>query len=127
MKTDKQKVASITIGVVALIIIVIGLSWFGSKPGKYDDFAICLSESGAKFYGAFWCPHCKEQKAYFGSSQKFLPYIECSTPDRQSQLQVCQDQEIQSYPTWKFDGDVTRPGTMSLEDLAEQTGCELPA
>ena len=34
-------------------------------PGKYDGFAQCLKDKGATFYGAFWCPHCKAQKALF--------------------------------------------------------------
>jgi hypothetical protein len=24
-----------------------------------DDFAKCIKDSGAMFYGAFWCPHCQ--------------------------------------------------------------------
>jgi len=36
-----------------------------------------LSASGAKFYGAYWCPHCADQKAMFGQAAALLPYIEC--------------------------------------------------
>ena len=71
-------------------------------PGKYDTFATCLKDKGANFYGAFWCPHCQAQKKLFGSSVKFLPYIECSTPDASSQTQICTDKKIESYPTWVF-------------------------
>jgi thiol-disulfide isomerase/thioredoxin len=36
--------------------------WVYTSPGKYDEFAKCLTDNGAKFYGAFWCPHCQAQK-----------------------------------------------------------------
>lgn len=37
-----------------------------------------LKEAGAKFYGAFWCSHCQDQKVAFGKeAQMDLPYIEC--------------------------------------------------
>lgn len=126
--TGKSNIAAIMGFVVILVVIIAGLFWLGNKPSKYDDFALCLQEKGAKFYGAFWCPHCKEQKSNFGTSQRLIPYIECSTTDRQGQLQVCQDEEITNYPTWKFnDGGVVRTGVLSMEELAELSGCELPA
>ncbi|MFI5205343.1 MAG: hypothetical protein ACHQVK_00215, partial [Candidatus Paceibacterales bacterium] len=67
-----------------------------------DDFAKCIKASGATFYGAFWCPHCKAQKDLFGSSVQYLPYVECSTPDGNSQLPVCTNAGVTVYPTWQF-------------------------
>lgn len=96
-----------------------------SVEGNYDEFAQCIADSGATFYGAFWCPHCLEQKELFGASQKNLPYVECSTPDRRGQLQVCIDAGIQSYPTWEFADGERQTGVVSLEMLAEKTSCEL--
>ncbi|MEK6827042.1 MAG: hypothetical protein AABX99_00990, partial [Nanoarchaeota archaeon] len=58
-------------------------------PGKYDQFAQCLKDKGAVFYGAFWCSHCIAQKKLFGSSAKLLPYVECSTADASGQAQIC--------------------------------------
>ena len=99
-----------------------------SQPGIYDEFAQCLKDKGAVFYGTFWCPHCQAQKALFGKSVKYLPYIECSTPDSQGQLQVCKDANITSYPTWEFNASSTDRliGEIELSVLAEKTGCELP-
>ena len=97
-----------------------------SKPGKYDDFATCLKDKGAVFYGAFWCPHCQAQKKLFGKSTKNLNYIECSTPDGNSQTKECTEQGIQTYPTWKFNGEATQSGQIPLGTLAEKTGCSLP-
>ncbi len=95
------------------------------RTTKYDDFAQCLGDAGAQFYGAFWCPHCQEQKALFENSLK-IPYVECSTPDKNAQLPVCIEKQITGYPTWIF-GDGTRGDQVqSLEALAEKTSCALP-
>jgi len=93
-----------TIFIVLIILLVVGLGVFmnsNKKPGKYDDFANALKSRGAVFYGAFWCPHCLAEKALFGSSKKYLPYVECSNPDKSS-VQICIDEKIESYPSWKF-------------------------
>src|ERR1700756_4791741 len=47
------------------------------RHNRYDDFARCISAKGAKMYGAFWCPHCEEQKEQFGSSFQYVNYVEC--------------------------------------------------
>ncbi len=31
-------------------------------------FARCLTDRQVKMYGAYWCPHCAEQKEMFGES-----------------------------------------------------------
>ncbi len=42
------------------------------------DLARRLRAAGARFYGAFWCSHCFEQKEAFGAAAaKELPYVEC--------------------------------------------------
>lgn len=120
--------------IIAVAVIGVGLL-IGSKymsvkeaevpAGKYDALAQCISNSGAKFYGAFWCPHCAEQKALFGDSVKELPYIECSTPDKQNQTQVCIDNKITGYPTWELADGSRLNGVVSLEALSEKTNCPL--
>lgn len=122
----------ILIGVAVIgIALIVGAQFMESKAsavpaGKYTEFAQCLADKGAKFYGAFWCPHCQEQKALFGDAVSKLPYIECSTPDKQNQTQVCIDAGIKNYPTWSFADDNKLPGLISLEKLAEVTTCTLP-
>ena len=96
------------------------------QKNKYDDFATCLKDKGAKFYGAFWCPHCQAQKAMFGKSASLLPYVECSTSDGQSQTQTCIDKKITSYPTWEFVDGSRFTGEIELSVLGEKTSCELP-
>jgi hypothetical protein len=97
------------------------------KPGVYDKFAQCIKDSGAVFYGAFWCSHCQAQKAAFGDSAHLLPYVECSTPDSRGQTQVCKDKGIQGYPTWIFKDGSQLSGEVQMQQLAEKTSCSLPA
>lgn len=116
--------------VLAVLVVVLGVAIFFSQkesaPGQYDTFATCLKDSGAKFYGAFWCPHCREQKEMFENSAKLLPYVECSTPDGQNQTAVCAEKEIKSYPTWIFANGEIGNGTQDFAALASSTGCALP-
>lgn len=116
--------------VIAVLVVVLGIAIFfaqkDSAPGQYDTFATCIKDSGATFYGAFWCPHCREQKAMFGNSAKLLPYVECSTPDGQSQTSICIQKEIKSYPTWIFANGEIGNGTQQFASLASSTGCALP-
>jgi hypothetical protein len=123
-----KKFVYILIGLIVLVgIVYVFVAPPKAVAGKYDAFATCIAQSGATFYGAFWCPHCQAQKAEFGSSAHLLPYVECSTPDGQSQTQVCKDKGIVEYPTWQFAGaTTTTPGVESLSDLAQKTGCPLP-
>jgi len=111
---------------VAVISGILFLVSANSKPGKLDEFAQCLKDRGAVFYGAFWCPHCQNQKAMFGKSQKLLLYVECSTQDGKDQLAVCQEKKITGYPTWEFADGSEESGEVSLEKLAEKTSCPLP-
>ncbi len=115
--------------VLVLLIVVGGVVWLirtPGRPGKLDAFATCIKDSGAFFYGAFWCPHCHNQKALFGSSAQYLPYVECSTPDGNAQLQICTDAGVQGYPTWKFPDGTVKTGEVSLADLSTLTSCPLP-
>ena len=116
-------------GVGITIIVLIGAVFYftspSNGPGQHDSFAKCLTEKGAKFYGAFWCSHCKNQKELFGTSMKHVKYIECSTPDGQNQLQVCKGAGVASYPTWVFADGSKQTGELSLQQLASKTGCSL--
>jgi len=112
----------------ALVIVALfvgGALWNQLRPGQFDAFAECLGDRGVIFYGAFWCPHCQEQKALFGNSAKHLPYVECSTPNGQGQLQICIDEGVNSYPTWEFADGERVTGVLPLDVLSERTGCPL--
>ncbi len=112
--------------IVVLIVIGVGGAIISSKnasaPGPLDATATCIKNSGAKFFGAFWCPHCKDQKVEFGNSVKLLPYIECSKPDG-TQNELCKAENITGYPTWKFADGTSVTQVMTPEALAEKTQC----
>jgi thiol-disulfide isomerase/thioredoxin len=120
-----------TIAILAITVVVIGVIGYAAAhkqtaPGKLDAFATCLGDKGAKFYGAFWCPHCQAQKALFGNSVKKLPYVECSLPDGQTRTPICIEKEITSYPTWILKDGTKLNGEIPLAELASSTGCTLP-
>ena len=120
--------------IVILVLLAGGFYWLwtaeNAKAVKLDVFATCIADSGAKMYGAFWCPHCQDQKAMFetlfASAVKKLPYVECSTADTNGQLDVCKEEKIEIYPTWKFAGGSINKGEITLQQLAEKTGCKTP-
>lgn len=117
------------VSLLIVLLVIGGVFWLIKTPGragKLDSFATCIKDSGAKFYGAFWCPHCQNQKAMFGSSAKLLPYIECSTPDGKSQMPLCDEAGVEGYPTWKFPDGTVESGEVQLERLSELTQCPLP-
>lgn len=128
MARSSSSTAYVSWGIFGLIVI--GLIawgvWAARQPGKYDDFAKCLGDKGAKFYGAFWCPHCQNQKGMFGKSKKYLPYIECSLPSGSGQTDICKEQKIDGYPTWEFADGSREGGEVVLSRLSEKTGCALP-
>lgn len=73
------------------------------SAANYDSLAKCLSDKGVKMYGAYWCPHCQNQKKAFGDSFKYINYIECAD-GQNGQTQICKDNGITGYPTWEFPG-----------------------
>jgi thiol-disulfide isomerase/thioredoxin len=113
--------------IFAGVLVIVGVLFAYPRfaPAQYDEFAQCLEEKGATFYGAFWCPNCDDQKRVFGNSAKELPYVECSTPDRRGQLSVCSEAGITAYPTWEFEDGSRHSGVLSLAQLSSQTGCAL--
>src|SRR5215470_200422 len=87
------------IAIIAVIVAIaagVGGFYYYRDQHKYDAFARCLGDRGLKMYGAFWCPHCKEQKALFRASFKYAPYVECGIEGNASggQTQVCKDAGI---------------------------------
>ncbi len=125
---------NVKIFILIIVLLVLGTiasvllqsAGTSSESGKYDEFATCLKDQGAVFYGAFWCTHCNATKKMFGSSQKLLPYVECSSADGFAQLDVCKEKGIEAYPTWEFADGSRLTGEVSFEQLAEKTSCVLP-
>ncbi len=119
---------ALVIALIAGLIIIRNVSdkQVTGATTLFDSFAQCLTDAGAKFYGAYWCPHCQDQKKLLQNSKK-LPYIECSTPDGKNQTQICIDAKITGYPTWDFADGTRLDGELTLEELSQKTNCALPA
>ncbi len=122
MSNKTIKVISITLLITAAVFIFVfsirSISEVKNEPS--DEFAICLTDSGAVIYGTEWCGHCRDQKKMFGDSFSEINFVDCDL-----QLDECIGQGIQGYPTWKIDGQAYS-GVQSFEELSQLTGCSLP-
>ena len=125
-KTKKVKTYTLVgvLGVVILGMMVYLITASAGKPGPYDAFAQCLTENNVVMYGAFWCPHCANQKKLFGKSFQYVTYVECDPQGKDSQPDLCLQKGVQSYPTWEVNGTI-ESGEMPLNVLAEKSGCVL--
>lgn len=114
------------LAVVALIALIATNKVSTAAPSPYDGFAQCLADKGFTMYGAWWCPHCKDQKALFGSAFKNVNYVECSPNQSKAMTQECKDAKIEGYPTWVLADDSRLSGQQTLAQLSEKSGCALP-
>ncbi|MBS3081902.1 hypothetical protein J4416_03135 [Candidatus Pacearchaeota archaeon] len=112
---------------IGFIILIAFIWYFMSKPSPYNEFAQCLTDSGTKMYGAYWCPHCQAQKKLFGSSWDKVDYVECAIPNSNEQSTECIIAGVKSYPTWIFADGKSISGELSLQQLSSFTSCPLPA
>jgi uncharacterized membrane protein len=95
----------------------------GDEDPYLKGLAMRLTESGATFYGASWCPHCREQKAMFGASVVRLPYVECSPNGPQGPLAPsCISARVLTSPTWVFASGVRVTGVLTTQQLADRVG-----
>jgi hypothetical protein len=116
-------------GVLAAVVVVgMHLHYsgvFDAAAGPEDPYLRALSEhltdTGAHFYGAFWCSACAAQKELFGPSVKHLPYVECSPDGRNGpQAAACKEKGVSSYPTWEIGGDIS-VGVLQPDELARRS------
>ena len=83
-----------------------------------------LTNVGAVKYGAYWCPHCYDQKLLFGKEAfSKVNYIECAADGKNANPDACRDAKVRAFPTWVIDGKVYE-GTLTLKKLAELTNYE---
>ena len=93
---------------------------FSENTSALDDFAKCLTDKGAVMYGAYWCPHCQNEKKAFGNSFQYVNYVECP-----KEPQKCLALGVDGYPTWIFSDGKRLVGEQGLEKLAGESGCAL--
>ncbi len=134
-KKKKEFLGVTTQGWIQIIVIAIAVIFafflalgagYGSGSVGYSgqtaataEFATCLTESGAVFYGTDWCSHCQDQKSLFGEHFEKVKFVNCD-----ESRELCTLAGIEAYPTWIIDGE-KHLGTKSLENLGILTECEL--
>lgn len=120
-------------GVILLVLAAVFLA--GCTSGGYpqeeiDKLAQCITEKEGVFYGTFWCPKCAQVKKNFGSSMKYLTYVECDARGENEQSELCIEKGIDKYATFVFNDDPNKDnwlvGAPSLEELATKAGCPAP-
>jgi len=120
MKNKKNVL--ITIGLVILVVGLIALVWYSTRPKpvsvEIEKLSLCLKEKSATMYGTYWCPHCINQKKAFGSSFKNIPYVECTEKEKE-----CTAAGVVGYPTWIFADGTKLSGVQEFKTLAEKAGC----
>ncbi|HIK45061.1 MAG TPA: hypothetical protein IGR64_09255 [Leptolyngbyaceae cyanobacterium M65_K2018_010] len=115
------------------LALAAALTW-GCSPSQTQSVATAsyeaqlaqhLTQSGSVMYGAYWCPHCADQKAMFGEAVNQITYVECAADGPQAQPELCKAKGVQGYPSWEINGQLL-PGVKSLEDLATLSGFQAP-
>jgi len=95
------------------------------EPVDLGALAQCVSDSGALFYGAHWCPYCRQQKEYFEGNAGALPYVECYDGPRSKGMNAaCRNAGVRSFPTWVFADGSVKTGLRSPSQLAADAGCD---
>lgn len=70
---------------------------------ELNTFAQCLTDEGMTFYGAYWCPHCQDQKEMFGDAMQYVNYVECDAGGENADPEACVAAGVEFYPTWILD------------------------
>jgi glutaredoxin len=137
MPNQNTKTISLFIIVILVFLLLVSYGWKAQKnifsnrssstdtpisgsQKNMDAFAQCLAEKKITMYGAAWCTHCKKEKAAFGTSFAYVPYVEC--PDN---MKLCLEKNIDSYPTWITAQGIAYEGEQGIETLSGITGCIL--
>tara|TARA_Y100001978_G_scaffold145107_1_gene130126 strand:+ start:773 stop:1705 length:933 start_codon:yes stop_codon:yes gene_type:complete len=86
------------------------------------DFAQFLNDNKIIMYSAYWCPHCHDQKQLFGKkATQELNIIECAKDGVNNQYELCQQKDIEGFPSWEINNKIYS-GTRDLQELANITG-----
>ena len=62
---------------------------------------------------------------FFGKSFDKVTYVECSLPNQGGQNDLCNKENITSYPTWDFGNGDRQVGKIPLETLSSITNCSI--
>lgn len=95
-----------------------------ADSAELNAFAQCLTGRGLLMYGAYWCPHCTDQKALFGEAFSEINYVECAEGGENAEPEKCAAAGIAAYPTWIDTQGTAYEGEQSLAELAEISACK---
>ncbi|MBI4301050.1 MAG: vitamin K epoxide reductase family protein [Chloroflexi bacterium] len=120
-----RQLAALSTFVVAVVLVVSALaptSLAQEKAAEEDSrvgLAQHLTAIGAVMYGAWWCPHCQEQKEMFGDAFRYINYVECDPRGENANPELCKQEGIRGYPTWdikekRYEGAILLPTLASL-------------
>jgi len=115
----------IWIGIVVVLILSYTAFWYRNNH-RYDAFAKCLTSKQTKMYGAYWCPHCADQKAEFGASFRYVNYVECAIKGSREMSAACTAAGVHNFPSWQFGNGPLVEAVFPLQELSDKTGCSLP-
>ena len=123
----KEAVRDVLVGLVIVAAVIVAY-FIGRhrRASHLNAFAQCLSSRQIKMYGAYWCPHCADQKQIFGESFHIVQYVECGVPGSRAEAPECLQAGVKRFPTWQFPDGERREGMMQLKALSEKSGCSLP-
>jgi hypothetical protein len=127
-----QKKGPHWIWILVAIVVLVG-AWEAydyyshRNVSTLDNFAKCVSSKGTRMYGAWWCPHCADQKESFGFAFQYVTYTECGIEGQPHSLNdQCRKAGIKNFPTWQFADGHREEGVLSLTALSSKTECKLP-
>jgi uncharacterized membrane protein/glutaredoxin-related protein len=93
-----------------------------------------LKSINAKMYGAYWCPHCCEQKEFFGKEAlQDFNYVECAEGGKDVQTEACQkvadalgkQGKKFGYPTWEINNQFYSQ-RLTPQELTQYSGYKGP-
>lgn len=111
---------SATILIFAILIFILNNLNDSGNQKNLDSFAQCLTDKGYTMYGAYWCPHCQNEKKEFGDSFRLISYVECTKEPKK-----CVEAGIQGYPTWISADGKKLEGEQGIKRLSEISGCSI--
>jgi hypothetical protein len=126
--SQAKPVSRSTLTLAAIVVVGLGGygAWWYHQNHRYDEFAKCLSSKQVKMYGAYWCPHCADQKEEFGKSFRYVNYVECAIQGSREMAPACKAAGVQHFPSWQFGANPLVEGVFPLQELGDKTGCSLP-
>ncbi|MFH1802788.1 MAG: hypothetical protein ABH864_05075 [archaeon] len=125
--------STILLGVLVILVLFVGASFFGSLFESVDNggknetssFGECLTETGVEVYAVPDCARCAEQIRLFGESWEDLNVVECDAGIYSAHRGICEMSENSGQYIWVFGSGKVVPGVLTSKRLSEESGCEL--